>query len=80
MLYAADDPGDRYGSQDTLRVRARPISIPHAADLRACRESFVLEHVETWAGKRYMVFNLNFFMNVPIDAVGKFTVVDGIRS
>jgi len=28
--------------------------------------------------KRDIVANLNFFMNVPIDPSGKFTVVDGI--
>lgn len=44
----------------------------------ACRENFVLELSKHGLGKRDIPANLNFFMNVPIDPSGKFTVVDGI--
>ena len=46
----------------------------------ACRENFVLELAKYGLGKRDIVANLNFFMNVPIDPAGNFTVVDGISA
>jgi uncharacterized protein len=44
----------------------------------ACRENFILELSRYGLTKRDIVANLNFFMNVPIDPSGDFTVVDGI--
>jgi len=44
----------------------------------ACRENFLLELAKHGMGKRDIVANVNFFMNVPIDPAGHFTVVDGI--
>jgi urea carboxylase-associated protein 1 len=46
----------------------------------ACRENFILELSRHGLGKRDIVANLNFFMNVPIDPSGNFTVVDGISA
>ena len=46
----------------------------------ACRENFVLELSKYGMGKRDIVSNLNFFMNVPIEPSGNFTVVDGISA
>lgn len=46
----------------------------------ACRENFILELSRHGLSKRDIVSNLNFFMNVPIDATGNFTVVDGISA
>ena len=46
----------------------------------ACRENFILELSKYGLTKRDIVANLNFFMNVPIDPDGKFTVVDGIST
>ena len=46
----------------------------------ACRENFILELSKYGLGKRDIVSNLNFFMNVPIDPNGNFAVVDGISS
>jgi len=46
----------------------------------ACRENFILELSKYGMTKRDIVANLNFFMNVPIDPDGKFTVVDGIST
>jgi len=46
----------------------------------ACRENFILELSKYGLGKRDIVANLNFFMNVPIDPAGHFTVVDGIST
>lgn len=44
----------------------------------ACRENFILELSKYGLQKRDIVPNLNFFMNVPIDPSGNFTVVDGL--
>ena len=44
----------------------------------ACRENFVLELAKHGMSKRDIVSNVNFFMNVPIEPSGNFTVVDGI--
>jgi uncharacterized protein len=46
----------------------------------ACRENFILELSKHGLTKRDIVANLNFFMNVPIDPKGNFTVVDGISA
>lgn len=46
----------------------------------ACRENFLLELSKYGLAKRDIVANLNFFMNVPIEPSGDFTVVDGISA
>ena len=44
----------------------------------ACRENFLIAAADHGLTKRDIVPNLNFFMNVPIDPSGDFTVVDGV--
>ena len=44
----------------------------------ACRENFIIEAAKHGMTKRDIVPNLNFFMNVPFDTSGNFTVVDGV--
>ena len=44
----------------------------------ACRENFLLELAKHGLSKRDIVANVNFFMSVPIDPAGDFTVVDGV--
>jgi urea carboxylase-associated protein 1 len=50
----------------------------HTRYLHACRENFLIEAARHGLSKRDIVPNLNFFMNVPIDPSGNFTVVDGV--
>ncbi|WP_371745184.1 urea amidolyase associated protein UAAP2 [Bradyrhizobium sp. U87765 SZCCT0109] len=50
----------------------------HTRYLHACRENFLIEAAKHGLSKRDIVPNLNFFMNVPIDPEGNFTVVDGV--
>ena len=50
----------------------------HTRYQHACRENFVIEAAKHGLSKRDIVPNLNFFMNVPIDPQGNFTVVDGV--
>jgi len=119
LFYAADDHGERYSGQDTLRAQGSAyvstgtnimstegrVMLRMVADscglhdtsagacscesntlrfghqtkyLHACRENFVLEAARHGLSKRDIVPNLNFFMNVPLDPDGNFTVVDGV--
>jgi uncharacterized protein len=50
----------------------------HTRYEHACRENFIIEAAKHGLTKRDIVPNLNFFMNVPIDPSGDFTVVDGV--
>ncbi|OYU19518.1 MAG: urea carboxylase [Rhodobacteraceae bacterium PARR1] len=48
--------------------------------LHACRENFILELSRHGMGKRDIVPNINFFMNVPISPNGAMTIDDGISA
>ena len=48
--------------------------------LHACRDSFLLEVSRYGMGKRDIVPNINFFMNVPILPSGEMTIVDGLSA
>jgi len=119
LFFAADDYGERYSGQDTLRAQgaayvstgtrimstegrtmlrmvvdscglhdtsagacsceSNTVRFGHQTKyLHACRENFLIEAAKHGLSKRDIVPNLNFFMNVPIDPTGNFTVVDGV--
>ena len=46
--------------------------------MHACRENFLTELAKYGMGKRDLVSNVNFFMNVPIRPNGELTVDDGV--
>ena len=46
--------------------------------LHGCRDNFVLVVTKHGMGKRDIVPNINFFMNVPIQPSGQMTIVDGL--
>ena len=46
--------------------------------LHACRENFILELSRHGMGKRDIVPNINFFMNVPVTADGALSFEDGV--
>jgi urea carboxylase-associated protein 1 len=46
--------------------------------MHACRENFLVELAKYGMGKRDLVSNVNFFMNVPIRPHGELTVDDGV--
>ncbi len=48
--------------------------------MHACRENFLLELGKYGMGKRDLVSNVNFFMNVPIRGNGELTVDDGVST
>lgn len=119
LFYRADDMGERYSAQDTLRVQGsayvtlgtrlvssegRVMAVITADScgrhdtsagacscesntvrfgqatkyLHACRENFALELAKYGLGKRDIVPNINFFMNVPIEQDGQLAIVDGV--
>ncbi|MDQ1182009.1 urea amidolyase associated protein UAAP2 [Rhodococcus sp. SORGH_AS_0301] len=52
----------------------------HTKHQHACVENFVLEGSRWGLGKRDIVSNINFFMNVPVDADGSLGIVDGLSA
>lgn len=52
----------------------------HTKHQHACVENFLLELGQHSMGKRDMVSNINWFMNVPVEADGALGIVDGISA
>jgi urea carboxylase-associated protein 1 len=50
----------------------------HTKHQHACVENFLLEGAKWGLGKRDLVSNINWYMNVPIEADGTLGIVDGI--
>ena len=52
----------------------------HTQSQHACVENFLSANLRYGRGKRDMVANINWFMNVPIEADGTLGIVDGISA
>ncbi|MEU6642585.1 urea amidolyase associated protein UAAP2 [Saccharomonospora sp. NPDC046836] len=52
----------------------------HTAYQHACRENFLAEGARHGLGARDLVSNLNWFMNVPVEADGSLGIVDGMSA
>jgi urea carboxylase-associated protein 1 len=52
----------------------------HTWSQHACVENFLAEGSRRGLGKRDLVSNINWFMNVPVDPDGALGIVDGISS
>ena len=52
----------------------------HTKHQHACVENFLEAHARHGRGKRDMVSNVNWFMNVPVEADGTLGIVDGISA
>jgi urea carboxylase-associated protein 1 len=52
----------------------------HTQSHHACVENFLAANLRYGRGKRDMVSNINWFMNVPIEADGTLGIVDGISA
>jgi uncharacterized protein len=52
----------------------------HTYAQHACVENFVHEHLRHGLGKRDIQSNINWFMNVPVEADGSLGIVDGISA
>ena len=52
----------------------------HTKSQHACVENFLVGNARFGRGKRDMVSNINWFMNVPVEADGALGIVDGISA
>jgi urea carboxylase-associated protein 1 len=52
----------------------------HTKSQHACVENFLQANAQGGRGKRDMVSNINWFMNVPVEADGALGIVDGISA
>lgn len=52
----------------------------HTKSQHACVENFLEANLTQGRGKRDIVSNINFFMNVPVEADGSLGIVDGISA
>jgi uncharacterized protein len=52
----------------------------HTVHQHACAENFLAEATKWGMGKRDIVSNVNFFMNVPVEADGTLGIVDGLSA
>jgi urea carboxylase-associated protein 1 len=52
----------------------------HTKAQHACVENFLIANARQGRGKRDMVSNVNWFMNVPVEADGALGIVDGISA
>ncbi|WP_342661048.1 hypothetical protein Rruber_02000 [Rhodococcus ruber] len=52
----------------------------HTKHQHACVENFLAEGARWGLGKRDLVSNINFFMNVPVDPDGTLGIVDGLSA
>ncbi|MCC2032470.1 urea amidolyase associated protein UAAP2 [Microbacterium allomyrinae] len=53
---------------------------PHTAYQHGCRENFLAEAARHGLNRRDLVSNLNWFMNVPVEADGALGIVDGLSA
>jgi hypothetical protein len=49
-------------------------------DMHSCRDNYLLALGQMGMDKRDLVSNINFFMNVPVEADGTLAIVDGISN
>ncbi|WP_028081576.1 urea amidolyase associated protein UAAP2 [Solimonas soli] len=75
--------GDTCGAHDTsagaCSCEANTVRFGHHTRyMHACRENFLVEVAKHGMGKRDIVGNINFFMNVPVEPDGRLAIVDGV--
>ena len=79
LTVTADTCGRHDTSAGACSCESNSVRFGHETKyLHACRDNFVIEVTKHGMGKRDIVPNINFFMNVPIDPSGNFTVLDGV--
>ncbi|MGH8530699.1 MAG: urea amidolyase associated protein UAAP2 [Nevskiales bacterium] len=78
---------DTCGRHDTLggACAAESNSVRYALQkkfMHSCRDNFLtaLQHADIGIGKRDLVPNINFFMNVPVTAAGELSFADGVSA
>ena len=79
LVVTADTSGRHDTSAGACSCESNSVRFGHETKyLHACRDNFVLEVTKHGMGKRDIVPNINFFMNVPIEPSGEMTIVDGL--
>ncbi|MHB0952945.1 MAG: urea amidolyase associated protein UAAP2 [Allorhizobium sp.] len=81
LTMTADSCGWHDTSAGACSCESNTVRFGHGTKyLHACRDNFALEVSKYGMGKRDIVPNINFFMNVPITPNGEMTIVDGISA
>ena len=76
---------DEVGNHDTIAGACSKESNTlryghHTVHQHACAENFIAEAARWGLNKRDIVSNVNFFMNVPVEADGTLGIVDGLSA
>ncbi|WP_182112153.1 urea amidolyase associated protein UAAP2 [Actinotalea sp. JY-7876] len=81
MTVVADDVGrhDTLGGACSVESNALRYG-HHTASQHACVENFLAEGGRRGLGKRDLVSNINWYMNVPVDPDGALGIVDGLSA
>ncbi|MFK4811038.1 urea amidolyase associated protein UAAP2 [Devosia sp. ZW T5_3] len=81
LTVTADSCGRHDTSAGACSCESNTVRFGHDTKyLHACRDNFLLEVTKHGMGKRDIVPNINFFMNVPIEPSGQMTIVDGLSA
>jgi len=78
-VVTADTSGRHDTSAGACSCEANTVRFGHNTRyMHACRENFLLALAPHGLGKRDIVSNINFFMNVPVLPNGDLSIVDGL--
>ena len=81
MTIVADDVGNHDTIAGACSKESNTLRYGHhTVHQHACAENFLAEGAKWGLGKRDIVPNINFFMNVPIEADGTLGIVDGLSA
>jgi len=81
MTVVADDVGNHDTIAGACSQESNTLRYGHhTAHQHACVENFLAEGAKHGLGKRDLVSNINWFMNVPVEADGTLGIVDGISA
>jgi len=81
MTIVADDVGNHDTIAGACSQESNTLRYGHhTAHQHACVENFLAEGAEYGLGKRDIVSNINWFMNVPVEADGTLGIVDGVSA
>jgi len=81
MTIVADDVGNHDTIAGACSKESNTLRYGHhTVHQHACAENFLAEGAKWGLGKRDIVPNVNFFMNVPVEADGTLGIVDGLSA
>src|SRR5215510_13822460 len=77
LCYNSANPDERYNAADTMKY-AKTIFLTRGHGIYSDLGRRLLTIVEDTCGRRDIVANLNFFMNVPVGPDGAMAIVEGL--